>query len=71
MVIGEGNPTTLFLAGPMKEETRKEIEAKWHQLVAQAGETKKTKTVPKTALLGVKVIRRRKGQMDLPITESV
>ena len=70
MVLGEGNSTTFLLAGPMKEETRKEIEAKWLQLVAQASETDKTKTAPKTALSGVKVIRRRKGHMDVPITES-
>lgn len=51
----------------MKEETRKEIEAKWHQLVAQVDEKEKSKSVPKTALIGAKVIRRRKGQMDLSI----
>jgi len=52
----------------MKEETRKEIEAKWHQLIAQSGKPEELKTTPKSALIGAKVIRRRKGQIDLSIT---
>jgi len=52
----------------MKEQTRKEIEAKWHQLVAQVDEAEEPKSVPKAALIGAKVIRRRKGHMDLSIT---
>lgn len=52
----------------MKEDTKKEIEAKWLKLIEEVEKVEKTKSAPKPALMGVNVIRRRKGQLDLAIT---
>ena len=52
----------------MKEEIRKEIEARWNQLMAEVDKAEKPKSSSKSLSFGVKVIRRRKGQMDLPIS---
>ena len=55
----------------MKEQTRKEIEAKWHQLIAQVDEPEEAKSVPKTALMGAKVIRHGKIGYGIAYLEAV
>ena len=52
----------------MKEKTKKEIEARWLKLIEEVDKAEKSKSTPKPGLIGVKVIRRRKGQLDLAIT---
>jgi hypothetical protein len=51
----------------MEEITRKEIEAKLNKLLADAKKPKDTETPAKPAFTGARVIRRRKGQIDLHI----
>ena len=52
----------------MKEDKKKEIELKWHQLLADYENPKKTKEQIKPTTRSSKVIRRRKGNPDLHIT---
>ena len=54
----------------MKEQRKKEIEAKWQELLDQADKSAKTKSEAKSnnAPAGARVIRRRKGSRDLPIS---
>lgn len=51
----------------MKEERRKEIEAKLHKLIAEIDKDKKTKPIMKSAFSNARVIRRRKGSPDVQI----
>ncbi len=53
----------------MKAQRKKEIEAKWQELLNQADKSRKAKSPTKStsAPAGAKVIRRRKGRQDLPI----
>lgn len=68
---GQGsNGTTTNLKqdiGLMKEDKRKEIEAKWNQLISETNKPKKLKMHIKQATISAKVIRRRKGNPDLHI----
>ena len=48
----------------MKEDKRKEIEAKWNQLIAETNKPEKRKMQIKQATISAKVIRRRKGSPD-------
>lgn len=54
----------------MKPQRKKEIEAKWQELLDRADKSRKAKspTKSKGAPAGAKVIRRRKGKQDLPIS---
>ena len=52
----------------MKEDRKKEIEAKWNQLIAETVKPEKAKVPAKTASSTAKVIRRRKGNPDLHIS---
>ena len=53
----------------MKEEIKKEIEAKWLQLVTEVEKSEKPESSPqKIEYFGARVIRRRKGQTDLAIS---
>lgn len=56
----------------MKENRKKEIEAKWNQLIAETikpQETpRKTEVQTKAVSSNAKVIRRRKGNPDLHIS---
>ena len=51
----------------MKENRKKEIEAKWSQLIAETAKPEKTEVRAKVASTSSKVIRRRKGNPDLHI----
>ena len=53
--------------GLMKKDKKKEIEAKWNQLIAETVKSEKPKVETKTAASSAKVIRRRKGNPDLHI----
>lgn len=53
--------------GPMKADKKKEIEAKWNQLISETNKPKKLKGQIKQATISAKVIRRRKGNPDLHI----
>lgn len=53
--------------GLMKEDKRKEIEAKWNQLISETNKPEKLKMDIKQATISAKVIRRRKGNPDLHI----
>ena len=68
---GQGsNGTTINLKqdiGLMKEDKKKEIEAKWNQLISETNKPKKLKMHIKQATISAKVIRRRKGNPDLHI----
>lgn len=68
---GQGlNGTTTNLRqdiGIMKEDKRKEIEAKWNQLISETKKPKNLKVQIKQATINAKVIRRRKGNPDLHI----
>jgi len=52
----------------MKENRKKEIEAKWNQLIAETAKPEKTEVQAKTASSSAKVIRRRKGNPDRHIS---
>jgi len=52
----------------MKENRKKEIEAKLNQLIAQTIKPQKTNAQTKSVSCNAKVIRRRKGNPDLHIT---
>ena len=51
----------------MKENKKKEIEAKWNQLIAETFKSEKPRVETKSASSSAKVIRRRKGNPDLHI----
>lgn len=51
----------------MKKDKRKEIEAKWNQLISESNKPKKHKGQIRQATISAKVIRRRKGNPDLHI----
>lgn len=51
----------------MKEERRKEIEARLHKLIAEIDKPKNTKPLMKSTFSNAKVIRRRKGSPDVHI----
>jgi len=51
----------------MKEERRKEIEARLHKLIAEIDKPKKATTIMKSTFCNAKVIRRRKGKPDVHI----
>ena len=48
----------------MKEHRKRQIEAKWNQLIAETIKPQKTKDQTKTGSGNGKVIRRRKGNPD-------
>jgi len=52
----------------MKEDRKKEIEAKLNQLIAETIKPQKTKVRAKSVSRNAKVIRRRKGNPDLHIS---
>lgn len=52
----------------MKQDRKKEIEAKWNQLIADTIKPQKTEVQTKTVSSNARVIRRRKGNPDLHIT---
>jgi hypothetical protein len=52
----------------MKENRKKEIEAKLNQLIAETIKPQKTNIRTKSVSSNAKVIRRRKGNPDLHIT---
>lgn len=51
----------------MKEDKKREIEAKWNQLISETNKPKKLNGQIKQATISAKVIRRRKGNPDLHI----
>ncbi|MEJ2154476.1 MAG: hypothetical protein P8X96_04020 [Desulfobacteraceae bacterium] len=51
----------------MKKDRKKEIEAKWNQLISETINPQKTEVQSKPAISNTKVIRRRKGNPDLHI----
>lgn len=51
----------------MEEAKRKEIEAKWSQLISQSHPAEAEKTVKKSKTRGAKIIRRRKGRPDVRV----
>ena len=52
----------------MSDRQKKEIEARWQKLMA-GGDTK-SPAKPADVPLGAKVIRRRKGQKDAPVSSN-
>ena len=54
------------------DRQKKEIEARWQKLMTGTGTGDETRSPAKTAdvLLGAKVIRRRKGQADAPVSRN-
>lgn len=50
----------------MNDSQKQEIESRWQKLMS--GEDKKSVAKPADVPLGAKVIRRRKGQKDAPVS---